>query len=153
MEENIDWLFDEPLPHLDLESCEPELKTDFKCEAGSEEQVPDGTNVKVESSVKEEVVVKVERGEDAIMAKCLCVSSCGGCGGCVLKSERPEASSEGGCVGVEGYQHLYTSNVEGKWPVLPYVVVKREPETDFGDGGFWGQAKGEQCVEGDRKYE
>ena len=54
MAENIDWLFGDPLPYVDMGSCEPScvplVKTEVKGEEGGEEQVSDWTGVKAESS-------------------------------------------------------------------------------------------------------
>ena len=100
--ENIDWLFDDPLPCVDMGSCESPLKTEVKWEAGCEEQLQDGTWVKAERTVKEEAEEKMEREDKAGVVQCKCLSSPGGGGGCVLKCVKTEASSEGGYGGWRG---------------------------------------------------
>ena len=64
-----------------------------------------------------------------------------------MNSGKAEASSEGGCVGVEGEQCLYKRrNAEDKWHVVPYVVLKREAKSVFRVSGSLGLAEGEQCL-------
>ena len=43
IEENMDWLLEDPVPSQDMASCESPLKTEVKCEPGCEEQLQDGT--------------------------------------------------------------------------------------------------------------
>ena len=124
-----DWLFTERLPCVDMASCESLVKTEVKWEAGSEEQVQDGASVKAESFVKEEVQVKVEQEDKANVSQGLCLSSPGGCSACVLSCDRAEASSEVECDGFEMKQYLCKRDAKGNWQVIPYVEVKREPET------------------------
>ena len=45
MDDNIDWLFNEPLPSVDMASCDAPRKTEMKAEAGCEEKLHDRSNV------------------------------------------------------------------------------------------------------------
>ena len=115
IEENIDWLLEDPVPSLDMASCESPLKTEVKCEAGCEEQLHDGTGLQVGSMVKEDVQVKVEQEDKANVSQGLCLSSPGGCGACVLSCDRAEASSEVECDRFEIKQYLCKRDSKGNW--------------------------------------
>ena len=129
MADGIDWLFNDPVPCVELASRETPLKTEVKSEAGWEGQLHDGSDLGWEVRVKGEVQVKGDQGDQASVMQGLCVSSPGGCGACVLSCDRAEASSEVECDGVEKEQYMCKRDAKGNWHVIPYVKVKREPET------------------------